>query len=151
MPGRLTKPLSTLVFALMAASAALAQGRAPLMDLSAGIHRIETEVASTYASRAEGLMHRRSMPANRGMLFVFPEEGVHCMWMRNTLIPLAAAFIGADGTIINIAEMQPRTETSHCALRPAKYVLEMNGGWFKGRGIAPGSRLTGLEKAPPGR
>lgn len=147
----MTRLLTALTVGLFAAAGAIAQGRGPLLELSAGIHRMETEVASTLPARAEGLMHRRSMPANHGMLFVFPEEGTHCMWMRNTLIPLAAAFIDGDGAIINIAEMKPQTETNHCAERPAKYVLEMNGGWFKGRGIGPGARLSGIDKAPPAR
>jgi hypothetical protein len=74
------------------------------------------------------------------------------MWMKNTLIPLSVAFLDARGTIINIADMQPQSERTHCAARPARYALEMNRGWFAQRGLKPGTRLGGLEKfsLPPG-
>ena len=120
----------------------------PVMDLSAGIHRIEAEVASTQRERMQGLMHRETMGPNRGMLFVFPRDDRHCMWMRNTLLPLSVAFLDAEGKVINIEDMQPRTETNHCAARPARFALEMNLGWFKNHGIAPGVPLSGIGKAP---
>ncbi len=124
---------------------------APPLGLSAGIHRIEAEVASTFDERALGLMHRKSMPPQNGMLFVFPEAGEHCMWMRDTLIPLSVAFLDANGTILNIEDMQPQTLSNHCAAKKAKFALEMNHGWFKSRGIAPGAKIQGIEKAPPAR
>jgi uncharacterized membrane protein (UPF0127 family) len=135
--------------ALAAASPALAQ--MPTVQLSAGIHVVRAEVASTYDTRGTGLMFRKSLGANDGMLFVFPEAQAHCMWMRNTYVPLSVAFIDADGTIVSISDMQPRTETSHCAAAPAKYALEMNRGWFAAKGLKAGSRIRGLEKAPPAR
>lgn len=140
-----------LVAMLAALMSAAARAGAETIELSAGIHRVQAEVASTSGSRAEGLMHRQSMPPNHGMLFVFPEPGRHCMWMRNTLIPLSAAFIDSGGVVINLAEMQPQTLTNHCSNGPAKFVLEMNGGWFKSRGIGAGMKIAGIEKAPPGR
>jgi hypothetical protein len=93
----------------------------------------------------QGLMNRRSLAQNAGMIFVFDEAGIHCMWMKNTLVPLSVAFLGEDGAIINIADMAPHSEQSHCAARPARYALEMNRGWFAERGIKPGARLRGLE------
>jgi len=78
------------------------------------------------------------------MLFIFDESTQHCMWMKNTLIALSVAFIDASGTITNIADMQPQTEDSHCASRPARYALEMNRGWFASKGIKPGSRIGGI-------
>ncbi|MCX8016927.1 MAG: DUF192 domain-containing protein [Rhodocyclaceae bacterium] len=123
----------------------------PLIELTAGFHRIEAEVAATAPQRMQGLMQRRALPAQRGMLFVFPQEATHCMWMKNTLIPLSVAFLDRDGRIINIAEMQPQSETNHCAAQPARYALEMNAGWFKSRGLAPGDPIGGLERAPVGR
>jgi uncharacterized membrane protein (UPF0127 family) len=123
----------------------------PVMELSASVHRIEAEVANTEPSREEGLMFRRRLGPNRGMLFVFPQVAQHCMWMRNTYIPLSVAFIDDRGSIINIAEMQPQTETNHCAVRPARFALEMGAGWFSQRGIAPGQKLGGLDHAPPAR
>ena len=136
---------------LLLASAAKAQGAMPVLELNAGFHRIEAEVAANDQNRQIGLMNRREMPQQRGMLFVFAQANTHCMWMRNTLLPLSVAFIDADGVIINIEDMQPQTEDNHCARKPARYALEMNRGWFAQRGIKPGARLGGLDKAPPPR
>ena len=117
--------------------------------LNAGIHNINAELASTPQQREIGLMFRTAMPANDGMLFVWELPGKQCFWMRNTLIPLSVAFIDQAGAIINIADMQPHSEQSHCATRPARYALEMNKGWFAQRGIKPGAKLGGLEKISP--
>jgi uncharacterized protein len=116
----------------------------PEIRLSAGMHLIRAEVADTFDSRMQGLMHRRSLPPNGGMLFIFEQAEIHCMWMKNTLIPLSVAFLDERGAIINIADMQPHSEQSHCAARPARFALEMSGGWFEERGIGPGARLRGL-------
>ena len=128
---------------LLAALPAWAQPL-PVVQLSAGMHLIRAEVAADYGTRMRGLMFRESMPVNAGMLFVFDEPGAQCMWMKNTLIPLSVAFLDSTGTIINIADMQPHSEQSHCAARPALYALEMNRGWFAQRGIKPGMRLGGI-------
>ena len=146
--------MSRLVFALYAALllvSAHAQTQLPIAELTAGFHRIEAEVASDQASQAKGLMHRRSMPANHGMLFVFSQTDRHCMWMRNTLLPLSVAFLDAQVKIINIEEMKPQTEDNHCAASPAPYALEMNLGWFKNRGLGAGATIMGIGKAPSGR
>jgi len=116
----------------------------PVIQLQAGMHLIRAEVAADDGARMTGLMHRASMPANAGMLFVFDELTTHCMWMKNTLIPLSVAFIDEAGAIINVEDMRPQTEESHCAKRPARYALEMNRGWFATRGIKPGSRIGGI-------
>ena len=126
----------------LAATAAFAQN--PVAQLSAGIHLIQAEVVSEPGARARGLMHRKSLDRNAGMLFIFDEAAVHCMWMKNTYIPLSVAYIDDRGTIVNIADMEPHDETSHCAARPVRYALEMNRGWFAARGIKPGSRLSGF-------
>ena len=120
----------------------------PVMELTAGFHRIEAEVAADAQNRQVGLMNRKAMPPQRGMLFVFTEKNTHCMWMRNTFIPLSVAFIDEEGVIINIEDMQPQTEDNHCAKVPARYALEMNLGWFVQRAIKPGTKLGGIEKAP---
>ena len=133
-----------------AATAAAAQAPAlRTVELGAGMHLIRAEVADRDATRSLGLMHRTSLPQNRGMLFVFDQDGIHCMWMKNTLIPLSVAFVDEAGAIINIADMQPHSEQSHCATRPARYALEMTQGWFAQRGIRADARLRGLEKLPP--
>ena len=130
------------------AGAAWGQQRFPRIELQAGFYRIEAEVAASDAQRQQGLMHRKELPAQAGMLFVFPQDNTHCMWMRNTLLPLSVAFVDAQGAIINIEDMQPQTENNHCARKPARYALEMNLGWFAQRGIKPGTRLGGMDKAP---
>lgn len=127
------------------------QTQLPLLELLAGMHRIEAEVAATPESRQIGMMQRTTMPPHRGMLFVFPELAKHCMWMRNTLLPLSVAFLDEGGKIINVEDMRPKTEFNHCAVRPARYALEMNLGWFRSRGLGAGFALSGMEKAPAGR
>lgn len=139
----------TITLALSAtAFAASAQGVAatlPVAELGAGMYRIEAEVAHTAEARQTGLMHRVAMPLHRGMVFVFTEETAHCMWMRNTHLPLSVAFIDAGGRILNIERMAPRTEDNHCAAAPARFALEMNAGWFEERGIASGTVLCGID------
>ena len=133
-----------LALVSLVALPALAQQQLPVVQLNAGMHLIRAEVAADYASRMTGLMHRSSMPSNVGMLFIFDDDQRQCMWMKNTLIPLSVAFIDEKGTVINIEDMAPQTEDSHCASRPSRYALEMNRGWFAARGIKPGSRLGGI-------
>jgi len=128
---------------MLAAAPALAQ-QLQSVELSAGMHRIRAEVAADFATRARGLMHRASLPPGAGMLFVFEAPAIQCMWMKNTLIPLSVAFLDEGGAIINIADMEPQSEQSHCAAKPARYALEMNRGWFAARGIKPGMRLGGI-------
>ena len=137
------------VLAIAVAPALAQQPALRTVELGAGMHVIRAEVADAFASRMQGLMQRTSLPPNGGMLFAFDEDATHCMWMKNTLIPLSVAFLDERGAIINIADMQPHSEQSHCAARPARYALEMNKGWFAQRGIKPGAKLRGLEKLAP--
>lgn len=115
----------------------------PRVELTAGFHRIDAQVASTPQSRQTGLMYRKEMPLHEGMLFVFEQPAVQCFWMKNTLIPLTAAFVDDDGTIVNLEDMKPQTLDSHCSTKPVRFVLEMNKGWFAQKGVKPGSRLAG--------
>lgn len=138
--------LSAIFFSL-AASVALAQG-APQLDLprtklSAGMYLIDTQVATTATQRATGLMFRTSMPPGEGMLFVFDTPAEQCFWMKNTLLPLTAAFVADDGTIVNLVDMKPQSTDSHCSQKPVRYVLEMNQGWFEKKGIKAGAKLGG--------
>ena len=112
-------------------------------------HKLRAEVVATPDARAQGLMYKEHLEANRGMLFVFPETTPQSMWMMNTLIPLSVAFIGPDGRILNIRDMTPQTVDIHSSEGPATYALEMNLGWFTQRGIGRGARVEGLEAAPP--
>ena len=123
----------------------------PVVQLRAGMHLIRAEVAADFATRGKGLMHRKSLAPNSGMLFVFEGPAIQCMWMKNTYLPLSVAFLDEQGTIINIADMQPQTEDSHCAKRPALYALEMTQGLFAQRGIKAGMKLGGLDTAAPRR
>lgn len=144
--------LVLLATPLIIASAGWAQQpQLPLLELFAGMHRVEAEVAATFDSRQTGMMQRTVMAPQRGMLFVFPEVAKHCMWMRNTLLPLSVAFLDEKGRILNVEDMQPRTEDNHCSAQPARYALEMNLGWFKSRGLGAGFAIVGIDKAPPGR
>ena len=115
----------------------------PRVKLSAGMHQIDAQVASTPGQRATGLMWRRDMPQHEGMLFVFEQPSVQCFWMMNTPSPLTAAFLADDGTIVNLADMKPLSTESHCSAKPVRFVLEMNQGWFARKGLKAGSRING--------
>ena len=133
--------------ALWAPSAGAQSGPQPALPTvrltAGGMYMIQAEVARTPEQRATGMMFRTEMAPNAGMLFVFEQDAPHCFWMQNTLLPLSIAFIGADGTVVDTAEMQPRSTENHCASKPVRYALEMNKGWFARHGIKPGSRLAG--------
>src|SRR3954463_10066020 len=86
----------------LALAAGTAHAELPVIQLSAGMHLIKAEVAGEMASRMQGLMYRKSLGPNAGMLFIFDESAVHCMWMKNTFVPLSVAFLDERGTIINI-------------------------------------------------
>jgi uncharacterized protein len=115
----------------------------PRVKLSAGMHQIDAQVAQTPVQRMIGLMHRKEMPQHEGMLFAFEQPSQQCFWMKDTLLPLSAAFIADDGTVVNIADMKPQSLESHCSDKPVRYVLEMNQGWFQKKGIKPGTKLNG--------
>lgn len=135
-----------LALALVSGAAAQTGPQPPLptMNLTAGgMHVIRAEVARSPTERATGMMMRTEMAANAGMLFVFDQEWTHCFWMNNTLLPLSIAFIADDGTVVGLADMEPRTLEQHCSPKPVRYALEMNKGWFAKRGIKPGARLAG--------
>lgn len=139
---RLLAALPALVLSFACAAQTAAQKLAAVR-LNVGIHNVNAEVARTPDQRATGLMFRQAMPASDGMLFVFDEPATQCFWMKNTYIPLSTAFLADDGSIVNIADMQPQALDSHCSSKPVRYVLEMNQGWFAKRGIKPGAKVTG--------
>ncbi len=132
----------------LALGALEARAQMPEMQFTIAGHKLTAEVAATNPERMQGLMNRRMLPENRGMLFIFTEEAQHAMWMRNTFIPLSVAFIDSKGIITNIEDMKPQTENAHPATRPVRYALEMNLGWFAKRGIKAGAKIEGLEQAP---
>jgi len=95
-------------------------------------------VARTPEERVVGLMARKHLWKEEGMLFIFKEEGYHSFWMKDTLIPLSIAFIDREGRIVKITDMKPLTLTSHPPPKPILYALEMNKGWFSRNGIRVG-------------
>lgn len=121
------------------------------ITLKIGGRSIRAEVADTQESRARGLMLRKHLPADHGMLFVFDRAARHGFWMVDTPIPLSVAFIDAHGVIINIAEMTPQSDEIHSAQSDVPYALEMGRGWFARHGIQPGQVVRGLKQAPQGR
>lgn len=146
-----TWPLLLVAAALVSSPLAKAQSgpqSLPAITLTVGMHNISAEVAQTPEERAIGLMHRTSMGASQGMLFVFEQPGVQCFWMKNTLLPLSIAFLADDGTIVNINEMKPQSLDSHCSSKPVRYALEMNTRWFDKRGIKAGAKLRGAPFKP---
>ena len=143
----MTKTAALFLAACLTSAAVLAQDapqmNLPRVKLSAGMHQIDSQVAATPEQRSIGLMWRKEMPQHEGMLFVFEQPSKQCFWMKNTLLPLTAAFVDDDGTIVNLADMKPKTTDSHCSSGPVRFVLEMNQGWFAKKGVKAGSRLTG--------
>jgi uncharacterized protein len=117
-------------------------------QVKVGPHVLKVEVAAEEQQRMQGMMYRKSMGAEEGMLFVFDEPAYQSMWMKNTLIPLSVAFIDKDGVILNILDMEPQTLDSHMSAGAAVYAIETNKGWFAAKKIKPGDKVTGLPKRP---
>ncbi len=109
-------------------------------------HPLKVEVAASEAERDRGLMFRKSLPREEGMLFLFDDPGYYGMWMKNTLIPLSVAFVDREGVILNIADMEPQTLDTHLAAGPALYAIEANKGWFAAHRIQAGDKVTGLPR-----
>lgn len=113
------------------------------MQLLAGEHAIDAYVARTREQRARGLMHRTELGPNEGMLFICDDCAVQSFWMKDTPLPLSIAFLEDDGTILKIADLEPHDLEGESSGEPVRFVLEVNQGWFRERGIAPGCRLAG--------
>lgn len=135
---------SAPVFAWASPQAGVPQTDLPRRVLSAEGYAASVQVAATPESRRTGLMYRLSLPENEGMLLVFGEEGRQCLWMRNTPLPLSAAFVRGDGTVAGVAEMAPLGSELHCSDTAVRYAWEMPQGWFARRGIGAGSRVDNL-------
>lgn len=145
------RPFSLLALLLaicLVPSAAAWSQEEPQMNLQrvrigAGMYQIDAQVAMTPTEQQTGLMYRKEMPQQEGMLFVFEQQSPQCFWMKNTLLPLTAAFVADDGRIVNLVDMKPLTLESHCSDEPVRFVLEMNQGWFAKKNIKKGAKLTG--------
>ena len=134
---RVALSLSLLLFV------ACAQAHEPLRLRIQG-HELHAEYAQTVAQRERGLMGRRELAVDSGMLFRFDEVRRHCLWMKDTPLPLSAAFFDEAGLLVDVIELEPFSTEIRCSKRPARYALEMNQGWFAEREIGPGARLAGL-------
>lgn len=149
LPVRLLAAIAIAAASVQPSSAQPApQPKLPVVRLQAGMHIVLAEVAATPATRQLGLMMRERLGPNEGMLFVFEERRAHCFWMRNTPLPLSIAFLDDEGRIVNVADMAPRTDDSHCAARPVRFALEMEQGWFARRALGPGAQLGNPQVFP---
>ena len=134
------------VVLLVAALGARADVTFGTSQIKVGAHPLKVEVAASDPQRTQGLMYRKSLGKNDGMLFVFDQIEYHSMWMKNTLIPLSVAFVDAKGEILNILDMEPQTLDTHTAAGPARYAIETNKGWFAEKKIKAGDKVTGLPR-----
>lgn len=130
------------LFATRTAGCSKSDSGLPVIKVMVGDVSVRAEVASTDAQRARGLMYRRSMPKNNGMLFVYPSPEPLSFWMKNTYLPLTIAYIDKRGMIVHLEDMTPLTTASHPSPKPVPYALEMNKGWFADKGIEVGTRVT---------
>ena len=115
----------------------------PRVHLTISEHPLEAYVARSEEERALGLMFRRDIDEEEGMLFMCDECAVQTFWMKDTPLPLSIAFIDDDGTILKLADLEPHDLDGESSDHPVRFVLEVRQGWFAERGIAPGDRLAG--------
>ncbi|HTA76430.1 MAG TPA: DUF192 domain-containing protein [bacterium] len=120
----------------------------PVTQLTVDQNKILVEVANTEPTRMAGLMFRKDLGSDVGMLFVFADSQQRAFWMKNTLIPLSIAYMNEKGVVENILEMPPQTEQSFMSAGPAQFALEMNAGWFSKHGVKPGDVVVGASEAP---
>lgn len=151
LPTALVRLASTLTILTLTIQTGLTSAQAqqisfPVTTLQTGMHIIQAEVADDMPRRMQGLMFRKELPGNQGMVFAFERSDAHCMWMKNTFVPLTVAFLDDNGTILNLADMQPQSETNHCAKGAARYALEMRQGWFAQKGVKEGDRIEGVNR-----
>ncbi len=130
------------MIALMVLSAC--SSKLPTAVLDVGGQRVEVEIAHTFASRQQGLMHRDQLAEDRGMLFVYSDSRKRAFWMKDTRIPLSIAYADSLGRIVRIADMQPFDTEQVSSLVPARYALEMNQGWFERHGVEKGESIKGI-------
>ena len=141
------RQLLAAAFAFTFAFAAFAQATFGKAQIKVAGHPLKVEVAANDAALQQGLMFREKLGRDEGMLFVFGEPAYHSMWMKDTLIALSVAFLDADGRILNILDMEPQTLNTHTAAGPAVYAIETNKGWFAGKKVKAGDKVTGLPRA----
>ncbi|MCA1827140.1 MAG: DUF192 domain-containing protein [Myxococcales bacterium] len=142
-----------LLIALVCAGACHSQA-APTMTLPSGAVRFETprgpwvvrvEIADTDESRTRGLMFRRNLPQDHGMVFVFPTTEEHSFWMHNTLIGLDMIFLGDDRAVLGVVTAAPNTDTLRSVHKPSRYVIEVSAGEASAHAIGPGTRAAFID------
>ena len=122
-------------------------GRAyDVVQLDIGDNSILVEVACDHKSRQRGLMYRDKLADRQGMLFIFRKAEYRGFWMKNTKIPLAIAYIGDNGDILQIEQMKPHDEESTKSKHKVRFVLEMNSGWFARNGVKVGDVIPDLRE-----
>ena len=144
-PGGAARFLAAAAIAL-AALGAQADVAFKTSRIKVGGHELKVEVAQSDEVRMQGLMFRKQLAKNDGMLFIFDEPAYHAMWMKNTLIALSVAFVDKNGEILNILDMEPQTLDTHMAAGPAVYAIETNKGWFAENKVKAGDKVTGLPR-----
>lgn len=131
-------------FALLWCGVACSSHALPTDTITVGSTSILVELAHKEQSRRIGLMYRDTLPADEGMLFIYPKAAPRSFWMKNTRIPLSIAFANEDGVILQISEMKAlSTKHTRCE-SDAKYALEVNKGWFQSKGIKAGDSITNI-------
>jgi len=119
-----------------------AQPKLDTLDLWLGAEVLVTELATNLTQISTGMMFRTNMAENEGMLFVFPFPRETGFYMRNTIVPLSAAYIGPDGRILEIVDLHPKDETPKVSeTDQVQFVLEVPQGWFERKGIGPGAAI----------
>ncbi|MEK0363240.1 DUF192 domain-containing protein [Pseudomonas sp. CBC3] len=118
----------------------------PLLDLRVGDVQLQAEYARSPAERERGLMERTELAADRGMLFRFDDFRRHCLWMKNTSLPLSAAFMDEQGRIVDVIDLEPLSTAIRCSREPARYALEVNQGWFSQHRAGIGDQVNGIPK-----
>ena len=137
-----------LLLSLSGLSSLALAGEPVLLDLRVGDVPLRAEYVRSPAERERGLMGRTGLAADRGMLFRFDEVRRHCLWMKDTPLPLSAAFMDEAGRVVDLIDLQPLDRSIRCSAEPARYALEVNQGWFRQHALKPGDPVTGIPVQP---
>ena len=140
MSAKVTRSLCLCAIVLVTASCR--NETLPTIDVLVGGVTVRTEVARTPLEREQGLMFRKTIGENEGMLFVYETDQRLSFWMRNTHIPLSIAFISADGEITQIEDMRPLDEATVSSRRSVRYALEAGQGAFARWGVKAGDKIV---------
>lgn len=138
-----------MIAILLPLTAACSETQLPTTMLDVDGHAVIAEVADTTKAREQGLMGRKFLGDDEGMIFVYTDEKPRSFWMKNTPLPLSIAYADKDGKIVKILDMEPYSEDRVQSIYPAQYALEMKQGWFTEHGVESGDRIGKLPTATP--